>query len=349
MHATSTLSSHRWLLPFDPMRPPRKRSFAGESVPARTWSDCEGNAIETERALIREQLLQRFLTWQERHAWRRLPAAERVWATSDLHVEHDENLSFLRSLSGYDEDALIVAGDVCTSLAVLRATLRLLASKFRHVFYVVGNHELWHDAGSDGADSIAKLLACYEIATEAGAHAAPALLGSGVAIVPLQSWYHANFLTGGPVDDLPRGHELRMMDSGCRWPEALGSSSTSAQLARFFARCNDDTLAQARSACGVAEDAPPPKRRRRSAGGRLGEGGGDNGSGDAHPAAAAARRAILSFSHFLPRAELHRTHPSRLANRLGDVEGSMLLGEQARAARPRSCTRARPRPCRTAA
>jgi hypothetical protein len=36
-----------------------------------------------------------------------------------------------------------VAGDACTSLEKLQETLEMLGSKFKHVFYCAGNHELW--------------------------------------------------------------------------------------------------------------------------------------------------------------------------------------------------------------
>ena len=144
------------------------------------------------------------MQWQQPHAWKQLEGVERLWATSDLHVEHESNLAFLRGLDGYSEDGLIVAGDVCSSIALLRSTMALLVGKFKHVFYCAGNHELWHDPATDGADSFGKLLAIYEMVTALGAHAAPALLGAGggagprLAVVPLQSWHHCNFLAGGP-------------------------------------------------------------------------------------------------------------------------------------------------------
>ena len=53
------------------------------------------------------------MRWQQPHAWKQLEGVERLWATSDLHVEHESNLDFLRSLDGFSEDGLIVAGDVC--------------------------------------------------------------------------------------------------------------------------------------------------------------------------------------------------------------------------------------------
>ena len=233
--------------------------------------------------MAHDSLLRRFVDFQQRHAWRELEAVERIWATSDLHAEHDANLAFINSLDGYERDALVVAGDVCTSLALLRRVMPVLVAKFRHVFYVAGNHELWHDAATDGVDSFEKLLTIYELVTALGAHAAPAVLGSKVVVMPLQSWYHTGF-TRGTVVDMPRGHPLSMMDGGCRWPSCLGGSSVSSKLARFFAKCNEEAIAQAASWTSWCS--------------------------------------CVSFSHFLPHAELHRTHPSALRDGLADVEGS---------------------------
>ena len=81
-----------------------------------------------------------------------------------------------------------------------------------------------------------------------------------------------------------------MMDGGCRWPSCIGGSSVSSKLARFFAKCNEEAIAQAASWTSWCS--------------------------------------CVSFSHFLPHAELHRTHPSALRDGLADVEGSVLLGEQ---------------------
>lgn len=264
-------------------------------------------------------LVRRFVCWQQQHSWRKLEAVERIWAVSDLHMEHEANVAFVRSLNGYEKDALIVAGDVCSSLLMLRGTLQLLVQKFRHVFYCVGNHDLWLDLASDGADSFDKLMACYEIATEVGAHSAPALIGKegdGLVVFPLQSWYHFNFLEGGPLVDMPSDHELRLMDSGCQWPRSIASSSTKAELAILFAKCNEDAIAVAG---GLRGRALPRDSKGAS---QESEGGVRRG------------RSLITFSHFLPRAELHRTHPTKLADRLGNVEGSLLLGEQASAFLP---------------
>ncbi|KAL1526449.1 hypothetical protein AB1Y20_015161 [Prymnesium parvum] len=241
--------------------------------------------------------------------WRKLEAVDHIWAVSDLHVEHESNFQFISSLHGFEKDALIVAGDVCSSLKLLRRTLQTLVRIFRHVFYCVGNHELWLGAEDASQDSFAKLVACYTVASEVGAHTAPVLLdnpaGLEIAILPLQSWYHCNFLKGGPAIDMPREHELFMMDSACAWPSAIARSSTSAELAAFFARLNTNAIANARTAklgnAPVSED---------------------------EESYVEAQRVVISFSHFLPRPELHRTHPSKLGNRLEDVEGSLFLGDQ---------------------
>jgi hypothetical protein len=169
----------------------------------------------------------------------------------------------------------------------------------------VGNHELWHqpyeslaDGTLDaGPDSLSRLLAIVQLATCTGAHACPALVGDELAVVPLQSWYHHGFLADAPADavpeDAPDGFELKHMDFACKWPSRLAHRSTSGALAPYMAALNHEVLDQV--------------------------------------AAHAAGRALISFSHFLPRPELHRGMPW---SALGEVEGSKLLGAQVDALAP---------------
>jgi len=79
-----------------------------------------------------------------------LATTEKVWLISDIHVDFPENMSWLFSLPRLDPDGvpytkgtLIIAGDVCHALPMLGVTLRFFKKKFQHVFYCVGNHELW--------------------------------------------------------------------------------------------------------------------------------------------------------------------------------------------------------------
>ena len=142
----------------------------------------------------------------------------------DLHVEHRENREWLEELPPlFSEDGLLIAGDVCTSLSLFRTTLGTLVPKFKHVFWCAGNHELWvspSDIAVGVEDSIEKFFALLQIATDAGAHAGPAVVhasagaagaaspspgnpsaaaggveGAELLMLPLHSWYHAGFLS----------------------------------------------------------------------------------------------------------------------------------------------------------
>lgn len=67
----------------------------------------------------------------------------RLWALSDLHVEHKDNREALLALPAHPGDWLILAGDVSDSRRGLAWTLELLGTKFDRLLWVPGNHELW--------------------------------------------------------------------------------------------------------------------------------------------------------------------------------------------------------------
>ncbi|HEX5868988.1 MAG TPA: metallophosphoesterase family protein, partial [Longimicrobium sp.] len=116
----------------------------------------------------------------------------RIYAISDLHTDFRENRAALEraGLAGHRDDALIVAGDIADGEAVLRDTLQWLAARFAEVFFVPGNHELW--VRGEERDSMEKFHAVLRLCDQAGVRTAPARVG-GVWIVPLFSWYHADF------------------------------------------------------------------------------------------------------------------------------------------------------------
>lgn len=67
----------------------------------------------------------------------------RLFAVSDLHVEHPENRELVQGM--YPESAgdwLIVAGDVGDGHAGVEWVLRLLSDRYERVIWVPGNHEL---------------------------------------------------------------------------------------------------------------------------------------------------------------------------------------------------------------
>ena len=63
---------------------------------------------------------------------------------SDLHLEfHDDNgLSIIKKLSVNQPDVLVLAGDIC-SFSMLSSSLKKFCDEFRHVVYVLGNHEYY--------------------------------------------------------------------------------------------------------------------------------------------------------------------------------------------------------------
>jgi 3',5'-cyclic AMP phosphodiesterase CpdA len=67
----------------------------------------------------------------------------RLYALSDLHIEHRQNREALTALRAHKQDWLILAGDVSDSVAGLSWTLDVLAPKFARLLWVPGNHELW--------------------------------------------------------------------------------------------------------------------------------------------------------------------------------------------------------------
>lgn len=67
-----------------------------------------------------------------------------LYAISDLHVSHAQNRELLDRLRPVnDGDWLIVAGDTAERIDDIEATLSTLRSRFAHVIWVPGNHELW--------------------------------------------------------------------------------------------------------------------------------------------------------------------------------------------------------------
>ena len=67
----------------------------------------------------------------------------KLWALSDLHVDHGHNGSALETLGARPDDWLLAAGDIADSDAGLVRGLQILVARFGRVVWVPGNHELW--------------------------------------------------------------------------------------------------------------------------------------------------------------------------------------------------------------
>ena len=134
------------------------------------------------------------------------------------------------SVTEYQRDALICAGDVSDDCAVLEATLRLLLARFGGgVFFTPGNHDLWtlRRTSTPAADSLAKLRLVLSLCARLGVHTAPRLVGGGtgtaVWVVPLLSWHHAAFDSEEDLAaiDVPPVHRVMTDFAACRWPAGV--------------------------------------------------------------------------------------------------------------------------------
>jgi len=176
-----------------------------------------------------------------------VPTGWRLYAVSDLHTDYKENRQWVEGLPliGHEGDVVILAGDVSHRADSIRSILKEFLRRFAHVFYCVGNHELWvkrDDASSEGnakfIDSSAKFEHLLATCRELGVHTEPTRVGAGEAalwILPLQSWYEADF--GKPGEELKKQASQAMTDNHqCVWPGSVGS--THDHIAQYFDRMN---------------------------------------------------------------------------------------------------------------
>ncbi|CAK9046483.1 unnamed protein product [Durusdinium trenchii] len=214
-------------------------------------------------------------------------ACQRLVAWSDLHIDMGENMRHLEGMAGDQEAALIVAGDVCTNLDILEKALKLCQARFKVVFYVPGNHELWvvkEAAGSSRPQqtSLQKFNEILALCARLGVFTHPAFIAPGVAVCPLFSWYRGDF-SGSFVHH-------KGFDTSTYWPEMESEDAHDPQvpwIAEFFLRLNQTRVAQA----SVLQET-----------GKL--------------------QTLWTFSHFLPRKELNLSgaHHVMMPGTCGDVQ-----------------------------
>jgi predicted phosphodiesterase len=158
----------------------------------------------------------------------------RIFALSDIHVDFEANARWISSLSAQDhrEDFLILAGDVSHSLQLLTKNLELLANRFRKVFYVPGNHDLWVIRDSDGKTSFDKFNEIAAVMENCGVSGAP-FHDDTISIVPLLGWYDYSF--GEPSNELTTTWVDFLF---CKWPDHLGME----EIASRFAAMNEPLI-----------------------------------------------------------------------------------------------------------
>jgi hypothetical protein len=104
----------------------------------------------------------------------------RVWLTSDVHTDRPANRAWVEALPTYAEDAVIIAGDVAQKLEDIEWTLRSFTSRFRHVFFAAGNHDLWVSRAAGSTEtSLQRLAELTALCSRLGVHTGPKLLRAG--------------------------------------------------------------------------------------------------------------------------------------------------------------------------
>lgn len=162
----------------------------------------------------------------------------RVFGWSDLHVDYGANFKLLGQLSQHDfqDDVLLLAGDVSSHLDRLTRALRELKERFAEVAFVPGNHDLWIAAGERG-DSLGKLHDLRTRARDLGIRMEPFTCRAGnrlVQVIPLLSWYlkpeegEGSLYLAKPGED----PDLRMWADNFRikWPALSAAQSPAEHL-----------------------------------------------------------------------------------------------------------------------
>ncbi|HKO55149.1 MAG TPA: metallophosphoesterase [Thermoanaerobaculia bacterium] len=158
----------------------------------------------------------------------------RLFALSDIHVDYDANAKWVGGLStaDYQDDVLILAGDVTDDRRLLEWCLGTLARRFRNVLFVPGNHDLWVIRDGREKNSLQKFDE-VRAAVESSGASMQAFRGRGVSVIPLLAWYDYSF--GEPSAEL---RSVWMDYRACRWP----SGYTEQEVTSHFAALNDQQV-----------------------------------------------------------------------------------------------------------
>ncbi|KPA11997.1 metallophosphoesterase [Candidatus Magnetomorum sp. HK-1] len=157
----------------------------------------------------------------------------RIFAISDIHIDYAENLKWLQNLSEYDfqDDILIIAGDITDNIELLKKGLKLIERRFFKVLFIPGNHDIWVFRNNFN-DSLECFHHIIQIALDYGIQTSPFHM-SDLSIVPLMSWYDYSF--GQPDEELK---DIWMDFSYCKWPAGFDEP----QITQYFLNQNETFL-----------------------------------------------------------------------------------------------------------
>lgn len=155
----------------------------------------------------------------------------RVFAISDVHVDHEVNSKWVDSLSTSDfqQDVLILAGDISDSVRRLEHCFTRFARRFAKVLFVPGNHELWVVRDSPLMTSLQKHALVCNLAEQCGISMSPLHIGK-LSILPMMSWYDFSF--GVPSTHLTN---VWMDFRACRWPLGFDENQATSHFLKMNA------------------------------------------------------------------------------------------------------------------
>lgn len=117
----------------------------------------------------------------------------RIWGISDLHVDYAENFHAIEQWSDWDfqQDVLLLAGDLTDKLELLGRALAVCRRKFAQVVFVPGNHEMWVKGPAPRMDSLAKWQAIRQLCRDEGITQNDFMVSGKhpATVIPLLSWY----------------------------------------------------------------------------------------------------------------------------------------------------------------
>lgn len=160
--------------------------------------------------------------------------SRRVFAISDLHLDYAVNAQWLHdlSLSDYQHDILILAGDISDSPRLLDMCFQELVRRFHRVLFVPGNHDIWVLRFDKECNSLEKWQRTRQMAGQHGVLLEPWSEG-GLTIVPLLSWYDFSF--GQPDEQL---QQVWMDFHACKWPDGFDQQ----RITEYFLAHNEAHL-----------------------------------------------------------------------------------------------------------
>jgi 3',5'-cyclic AMP phosphodiesterase CpdA len=92
----------------------------------------------------------------------------RLYALSDLHVDHPANREALGASPAHPDDWLILGGDIAHTLELSEWTFSETSRKWARVFWVPGNHDLWAVPAEGDVRGVSKYDALVALARKHG-------------------------------------------------------------------------------------------------------------------------------------------------------------------------------------